>query len=134
MSARLHIALLCGLRQGEALGLRWQDVDLMNGVLEVRNQIQMINGKLQLTGPLTAITAAVVGVVLNLTLFLSYHVFWPQGFTAQTVWVGVDGLGLAMATAAALALLRYKRSVMEVIAACAVLGWLLKMTPGLWGI
>ncbi|CAN2175306.1 XerC Integrase [Candidatus Nanopelagicaceae bacterium] len=50
MSARLHIALLCGLRQGEALGLRWQDVDLVNGVLEVRNQIQMIDGKLQLTG------------------------------------------------------------------------------------
>ena len=49
-SARLHIALLCGLRQGEALGLRWQDVDLVNGVLEVRNQIQMIDGKLQLTG------------------------------------------------------------------------------------
>jgi integrase len=50
MSARLNIALLCGLRQGEALGLRWQDVDLVNGVLEVRNQIQMIDGKLQLTG------------------------------------------------------------------------------------
>ena len=50
ISARLHIALLCGLRQGEALGLRWQDVDLVNGVLEVRNQIQMIDGKLQLTG------------------------------------------------------------------------------------
>jgi integrase len=50
MSARLHIALLCGLRQGEALGLRWQDVDLVNGVLEVRNQIQMIDGRLQLTG------------------------------------------------------------------------------------
>ena len=50
MSARLHIALLCGLRQGEALGLRWQDIDLVNGVLEVRNQIQMIDGQLQLTG------------------------------------------------------------------------------------
>jgi len=50
MSARLHIALLAGLRQGEALGLRWQDVNLVNGVLEVRNQIQMIDGKLQLTG------------------------------------------------------------------------------------
>lgn len=49
-SARLHIALLCGLRQGEALGLRWQDIDLENGVLEVRNQIQMIDGKLKLTG------------------------------------------------------------------------------------
>ncbi|CAN2175307.1 XerC Integrase [Candidatus Nanopelagicaceae bacterium] len=50
MSARLHIALLCGLRQGEALGLRWQDVDLDNGVIEVRNQVQMIEGKRQLTG------------------------------------------------------------------------------------
>ncbi len=49
-SARLHVALLCGLRQGEALGLRWRDIDLENGVLEVRNQIQMIDGKLQLTG------------------------------------------------------------------------------------
>lgn len=50
MSARLHVALLCGLRQGEALGLRWQDIDLVNGVIEVRNQIQMIDGKLRLTG------------------------------------------------------------------------------------
>ena len=50
MSARLHIALLCGLRQGEALGLRWQDIDFGSGILEIRNQIQMIEGKLQLTG------------------------------------------------------------------------------------
>ena len=50
MSARLHIALLCGLRQGEALGLRWQDIDLDNGLIEVRSQVQKIDGKLQLTG------------------------------------------------------------------------------------
>jgi integrase len=50
MSARLHIALLAGLRQGEALGLRWQDVDFESGLLEVRNQVQKIDGKLQLTG------------------------------------------------------------------------------------
>ena len=50
MSARLHIALLGGLRQGEALGLRWQDIDLNKGILEVRNQIQKIEGRLQLTG------------------------------------------------------------------------------------
>lgn len=49
-AARLHVALLCGLRQGEALGLRWQDIDLEKGVLEVRNQIQMIDGRRQLTG------------------------------------------------------------------------------------
>jgi integrase len=50
MSARLHIALLCGLRQGEALGLRWLDIDLENGLIEVRSQVQNIDGKLQLTG------------------------------------------------------------------------------------
>ena len=50
MSARLHIALLCGLRQGEALGLRWQDIDLDRGLIKVRSQVQKIDGKLQLTG------------------------------------------------------------------------------------
>lgn len=50
MSARLHIALLCGLRQGEALGLRWQDIDFESGLLEVKNQVQKVDGELQLTG------------------------------------------------------------------------------------
>jgi chromate transporter len=89
--------------------------------------VESTHDKLQLTGPLTAITAAVVGVVLNLTLFLSYHVFWPQGFTTQTLLSGIDGFSIAIATAAALALLRYKRSVMEVIVLSALLGWLLKL-------
>lgn len=35
-SARWSIALALGLRQGEALGLRWSDVDLQNGILRVR--------------------------------------------------------------------------------------------------
>jgi integrase len=43
LSARLHIALLCGLRQGEALGLRWQDLDLELGTLKVQTQIQLVN-------------------------------------------------------------------------------------------
>jgi len=50
MSARLHIALLAGLRQGEALGLRWQDIDFDSATLEVRNQVQKIDGYLELTG------------------------------------------------------------------------------------
>ena len=50
LSARLHIALLAGLRQGEALGLRWQDIDFDSATLEVRNQVQKIDGRLQLTG------------------------------------------------------------------------------------
>jgi integrase len=50
MSARLHIALLCGLRQGEALGLRWQDIDLESGLIKIRVQIQTINGKRDFIG------------------------------------------------------------------------------------
>jgi integrase len=45
LSARLHMALICGLRQGEALGLRWQDIDLESGLIQIRTQIQIIDGK-----------------------------------------------------------------------------------------
>jgi integrase len=44
LSARLHVSLICGLRQGEALGLTWQDIDFESGTLTVSNQIQRING------------------------------------------------------------------------------------------
>jgi chromate transporter len=33
----------------------------------------------KLHAPLTAISAAIVGVIINLGLFFAYHVFWPQG-------------------------------------------------------
>jgi len=49
MAARLHLALICGLRQGEALGLCWQDVDLHAGTLQIKQQVQFINGKLVFT-------------------------------------------------------------------------------------
>jgi len=48
------VALACGLRRGEALGLRWEDVDLESGALTVRHALQRINGKLQLVEPKTA--------------------------------------------------------------------------------
>ena len=93
--------------------------------------VESTHNQLQLTAPLTAITAAVVGVVLNLTLFLSYHVFWPRGYSTEGALGSVDGVALAMAGAAALALMRYKRSVMQVITVSALLGWGLSMAP-LW--
>jgi len=48
LSALYSAALAVGLRQGEALGLRWPDVDLDAGTLAVRNSLQRIDGKLQL--------------------------------------------------------------------------------------
>lgn len=44
-SPRWTVALALGLRQGEALGLRWEDVDLEAGVIHVRHTLQRsING------------------------------------------------------------------------------------------
>ena len=46
--ALYSVALALGLRQGEALGLRWQDVDLDRGRIKVVHQLQRVNGKLEL--------------------------------------------------------------------------------------
>ena len=49
LSARLHIALLCGLRQGEALGLCWESVDFEHGIIYVEKQMQKIEKKYAFT-------------------------------------------------------------------------------------
>jgi len=40
----------------------------------------------RVTAPLTAITAAVVGVIVNLAVFFAYHVLWPAGFKGGFEW------------------------------------------------
>src|SRR3546814_9863671 len=40
--------------------------------------VESTHGNLKFTAPLTAITAAVVGVILNLAVFFAYHVLWPD--------------------------------------------------------
>jgi len=67
--------------------------------------------------PLAAITAAVVGVILHLAAFFAGHVFWPAGLNGPLDW-----RALAIALAAAVALFRFERHVIEIIAACALLG------------
>jgi chromate transporter len=79
--------------------------------------VEATHGRLGFTAPLSAITAAVVGVIVNLALFFAYHVLWPRG---------VDGpfdAGAALITAsAAVALFRFRVGVMPLLAACAVVG------------
>src|SRR5262249_54948018 len=48
LEALYTVALAIGLREGEALGLRWQDVDLEAGRLSVRVALQRIEGKLRM--------------------------------------------------------------------------------------
>ena len=79
--------------------------------------IEATHGKLGFTAPLSAITAAVVGVILNLALFFAYHVLWPQGFGGR-----FDGLSAVIAAIAVVALFRFKVGVMPLLGACAVLG------------
>jgi chromate transporter len=84
--------------------------------------IESTHGDLKFTAPLTGITAAVVGVVLNLALFFGYHVLWPNGFSGRFDWVSA-----LIAGAAAVALLKFKRGVIPVIAACALVGLLARL-------
>jgi chromate transporter len=79
--------------------------------------VESTHNELQFTAPLTAITAAVVGVILNLACFFAYHVFWPQGFAGQA-----DIFSLVLAVAAALALFVFKRGVIAVLIVCALIG------------
>ena len=83
--------------------------------------VESTHGDLKFTAPLTAITAAVVGVILNLALFFGYHVLWPKGFAGTFDWVSA-----LIALAATLALFHFKRNVIEVIASCALFGLILK--------
>ena len=45
------VALAVGLRRGEALGLRWKDVDLDLGELRVSQTLQRVDGQLQIVPP-----------------------------------------------------------------------------------
>jgi len=83
--------------------------------------IETTHNYLKFTAPLTAITGAVVGVILNLALFFGYHVLWPKGLDGSFEWVSA-----LIAFGAAVALFRFKANVIHVIAGCAVIGFLLK--------
>ncbi|CAH0146260.1 Chromate transport protein [Pseudomonas sp. Bi123] len=79
--------------------------------------VESTHNELRLTAPLTAITAAVVGVILNLACFFGYHVLWPKGFSGQLDWPSA-----LIAIAAAIALFRFKRGVIEVLMGCGLIG------------
>jgi chromate transporter len=72
--------------------------------------VESTHNDLKITAPLTAITAAVVGVILNLALFFGYHVLWPSGFSGNFDWPCA-----AIALVAAIALFKYKSNVIHVI-------------------
>jgi chromate transporter len=82
--------------------------------------VESTHGQLKFTAPLTAITAAVVGVIGSLGLFFLAHI-------AVRADGSPDVVALLLAAAAAVALLRFKLGVIPVIAGCALLGMMLRL-------
>ncbi|TSA40814.1 MAG: chromate efflux transporter [Betaproteobacteria bacterium] len=84
--------------------------------------IETTHGNLKFTAPLTGITAAVVGVILNLAVFFAWHVLWPQATREAPFAGGFEWLPAVIGFAAFIALWRYKIGIIPVIAACGAVG------------
>jgi chromate transporter len=88
--------------------------------------IESTHGKLKFTAPLTGITAAVVGVIVNLAVFFAYHVLWPSGLNGHFEWPAA-----LIGIAAGVALFRYKAGVIRVVLAAGLAGMALTLVPRL---
>ena len=82
--------------------------------------IETTHGNLKFTAPLTAITAAVVGVIVNLAVFFAQHVLWPQGLAGHFEWWSA-----LIGVAAAIALFRFKLGVITVVLVSGLVGLML---------
>lgn len=79
--------------------------------------IEVIRGNRALAGALAGVTAAVVGVILNLALVFGAAVIWPHGLAA-----GPDWFAAALGVAAFVALYRFRVEVLWVVLAGGLLG------------
>ena len=79
--------------------------------------IESTHGNLKFTAPLTAITAAVVGVIVNLAVFFAYHVLWPTGLSGP-----FETASAVIGVVAAIALFRFKAGVIPVVLSSALAG------------
>ncbi|OGT90227.1 MAG: chromate transporter [Gammaproteobacteria bacterium RIFOXYA12_FULL_61_12] len=92
--------------------------------------VEATRGDLKFTAPLTAITAAVVGVILNLAVFFAWHSFWPQATEAAPFAGPFQWLPVIVALASFLALWKYKIDIMKVIGVCAAVGLAFTLATG----
>jgi chromate transporter len=80
--------------------------------------VEATHGETWLAAPLTGITAAVVGAILSLSVRLAEHALWSAG---------PDWMAIGIAMAGLVALVRFRRSVVEVILAGGILGLLARL-------
>lgn len=98
--------------------------------------IEELRGNKKLAGALTAITAAVVGVILNLSVWFALHVLFgdvTERHTGILRWYAFDPAALdqriaLLAVTAAILTFRFHRSLIEVIGVMALLGMIARMT------
>lgn len=84
--------------------------------------VEATHGELRFTAPLTAVTAAVSGVIANLALFFALAVFWPQGWGTP---MAIPTVGIA--AVAAIALFRYRVGVVPLLLVCGIVGLILRL-------
>ena len=100
--------------------------------------VEQLRANKRLSGALAAITAAVVGVILNLTVWFALHVLFGEVTERHTGWLrwyafhplGIDLKTLALAVIAGLLAFRFHRSLIEVVGAMAALGIVVRLLLG----
>ena len=92
--------------------------------------VERLRGNKALSAALSAITAAVVGVVLNLAIWFAIHTVFRQTISVQTfpfafeapILTSVDPWALLLSLAAAIAIFRFKIGMLPTLAACCLVG------------
>lgn len=100
--------------------------------------MERLRGHRALAGALSAITAAVVGVILNLTLWFALHCWFRAGIPVRAygldfeapVWASVAPVAVAISGASILAIFRLRIGMLAVLAAAAVTGAVLRGVVG----
>jgi chromate transporter len=97
--------------------------------------VETLRGNKALAGALGAITAAVVGVILNLSIWFALHTVFRQTVPVRSFglsfdmpqWSSVDIAALLLAIAAATAIFRFNMGMLTVLAGSCAAGVLLRM-------
>jgi integrase len=87
----VRVALSLGLRQGEALGLRWLDVDLEARQLHVRHALQRVAGELILVEPKSRSSRRSLPLPEALVVALREHKDRQPGLPAAYLFTTVGG-------------------------------------------
>ena len=90
--------------------------------------IESTKNNLKFTAPLTAITAAVVGVIVSLAIFFAQHLIWPKGLSfSDGLQANIDAVSMAAVLMAMVLLFKFKLSVIKLIAIFATGGLLYQL-------